>query len=186
MKNGGKLAILVIILVATVLGTFGWLWHAAHGQKVIEAWGSDSAMAIRHGTKVELLRLSADKPAEPLPDEDSAKSLSLPRAAWWIDDVRNITGVYELKHYQRALADDYSYQWDAQPEECPPQWSHALRFEYDGDRTTIAFDFACRRALNVEKGVELRLEEKTAAALERFLARQYEDDSPTDGSDIAE
>ncbi|MEQ8787974.1 MAG: hypothetical protein RIC55_16830 [Pirellulaceae bacterium] len=178
MKNGGKLAILVIILVASVLGSFGWLWHAAHGQKVLEAWGSDSAMAIRHGTKVERLLLSPDAAAvENGEGEDSAKSLDVGGDTLWIDDARDITGVYELNHYQRALADDYSYEWDAEPSEVPPRWTHALRFEYKGDRKTIAFDFSGRRAFNVEKGVPLRLEEKTAGALETFLSR-HDDDAP--------
>lgn len=165
MKNGGKLAILVIILVASVLGSFGWLWHAAHGQRVIEAWGSDSAMAIRHGTRVELFRVGGAPIEEGTPITVGDEQL-------WLSDKRDITGAHELNHYQRALADDYSYAWDAPGGECTPQWSQALRFDYQGDRTTLVFDFACLRVLNVEKGVPLHLEEKTARALQGFLARQ--------------
>lgn len=171
MKHGGKLAILTILIVGAVLGSFGWLWQVSQGRKALEAWGADSAMVIRYGAKAELSILSADAPGEA-----DARKLRLGGVTVYASRPQDVSAAQDLIHYRRALVDDYAFDWNDPPgasrDDAPAQWTHALKID-DGKATrTLAFDFSRNVVRLVETGQELRLEKITAAKLAGFFKQQ--------------
>lgn len=171
MKHGGKYAILVILLVAAALGSFGWVFQLFQGRRAREAWGTANSMAIRYGDGAELFRLTSEAPAES--KEHDIHKLELGPDTVYASKGANVMSARDLVYYRQALVDDHAFAWDAPPPDSASDWSYALELKDDKTTCTLAFDFSRRVVRLVETGKELRLEKLTAEKLENFLREQY-------------
>jgi len=171
MKHGGKLAILVIILVAAALGSFGWVWQLTQGRKARAAWGTENSMAIRYGDRAELSRLTAEAPAE-----GESTRLELGDATVYATDRRVVSPGGDLRYYRQAFVDDYAFDWEKSVANTPPEWTHALEFNDETTTCTLAFDFSRNVVRLVDTGRELHLEKLTAEKLEEFLDEQFQEE----------
>jgi hypothetical protein len=170
VKNGGKLTILLILIVGAALGSFGWLWQLSKGRRALEAWGSENAMVIRYGSRAELSTLSGDAPAE-----GEARKLQFDERTVYASPPRDISGAGDLVHYRWALVDDHAFDWESRHSADSGdanEWSYALAFGDGATTRTLAFDFSRNIVRLVETGRELRLEPLTAERLAGFLKEQ--------------
>src|SRR5262245_53603185 len=131
MRSSGKLVVLSIFAVALLMAAFAWWWNRQQGRRALEFWGKDSALAIRDGQNVELLRLQ-------------------PRNGRLVDlegfdllETKDISQAQGLIHARHSLLQDASFDWSGNRTR-PAQFESnkdvfAVRFSRQDVATTIVF-----------------------------------------------
>jgi len=171
MRSSGKLVVLSIFAVALLMAAFAWWWNRQQGRRALEFWGKDSALAIRDGKKVELLRLR--------PKNGRLVDLE----AFEIVETKDISQAQGLIHARHSLLQDASFDWDAKPA------SHsqfetktdvlAVRFTRQDVSTTIVFiDLPSGRIFHSESGREIILNPKTCSGWQLFISRYFPGAAP--------
>lgn len=151
----GKLAILLMVLLACGLGLVSVAYHrwASHG--VLAWWGGDSARLIADAPHAEALRL------EPLDQSATAGDdrITIDGRQYRIVARKDVTTALGLDHVRRGLLDDGNFVWPAAPAERPPRWDDALVFSDGARRITVLFDFADRRLGRTDAQSTLSIDE---------------------------
>jgi len=153
------------------MAAFAWWWNRQAGRRALEFWGKDSALAIRDGKKVELLRLRP-KNGRLLDMKDPV-----------IVETKDISGAQGLIHARHSLLQDASFDWS----EKPAGLSHfetkkdvfAVRFTRQDFTTTIVFiDLPSGRIFHSESDREIILNPKTRSGWKLFISRYFPGDAP--------
>src|SRR6185295_18699265 len=117
--------------VALLMAAFAWWWNRQQGRRALEFWGKDSALAIRDGKKVELLRLR--------PKSSRSADLKDPEVV----ETKDISRAQGLIHARHSLLQDASFDWSAKPAGLSrfptKQDVLAVRFTRQDVATTIVF-----------------------------------------------
>jgi len=171
MRSSGKLVVLSIFAVALLMAAFAWWWNRQQGRRALEFWGKDSALAIRDGQKVELLRLRP-KNGRLVDIKDSE-----------IVETKDISQAQGLIHARNSLLQDASFDWSAKP----AGLSHfetkkdvfAVRFTRQDVVTTIVFtDLLGGWIIHSESAREIILNPKTCSGWKLFISRYFPGDAP--------
>lgn len=128
----GKWAILTMVLLGCALGGFAVWHHYQQGRRILEFWGSETAMLIRHADQVEVWRLG------PPPDQ-SRSQLEVNGQPMAILEQVEISSLRGLVHARHALIIDRNYDWSPVPEGGPVPWNLALHFREAGQQVTLVF-----------------------------------------------
>lgn len=153
----GKLAILLMLLVAIGLGGLSlWVRHR-QGKRALEFWGVADAQRIRHATEVELVTLQAG--------EGIGRHLLLDEQPFRVIDEGDISAAPGLVHARHSLLVDHNFVWE-RADECTPRWSFALRFVEGDQATVVVFDTNCQRVRCLATGQDLVLIKPLADAWE--------------------
>ena len=169
MRSSGKLVVLSIFAVALLMAAFAWWWNRQQGWRALEFWGKDSALAIRDGKQVELLRLRAK----------DGRWVDL--EAFDIVETKDISRAQGLLHARHSLLQDASFDWRANlvghsPFE--PRDFFAVRFSRQDVTTTIVFmNMTGGRIFHSESGREIDLNAKTRDGWKLFIRRYFPDDA---------
>jgi hypothetical protein len=136
---GGRVFILVIVLLASVMGAYA-VWHKhEQGRRSLEFWGAENAGLIRHASMVQLLVFHPDqRPADLQDAVESAGGLLIDR------HVKDISKQPGLVHARHMLIEDSSYRWDAPAGSGTPGWTFALSFQENEQQVVLAFDTSRR------------------------------------------
>jgi hypothetical protein len=171
MRSSGKLVVLTIFAVAILMASFAWWWNRQQGRQALEFWGKDSALAIRDGKKVELLRLR--------PKNGRLVELKDPV----IVETKDISGAQGLIHARHSLLQDASFDWSAKAaglSQFPTKQDvFAVRFTRQDVITTIVFiDLPGGWIFHPESGREIILNPKTRSGWKLFISRYFPGDAP--------
>lgn len=128
--------ILVITLIALAAGAAGyavWVRYTQSNQS-IALWGAAHADRIRNAPYVEVWRLSAEGDAKPesAPDGQVVNVLSR----------RELRDIRDLSYIRAAFLND-RFSVPADDPKCRPAWRYVLRFEADGESSTLWIDDTC-------------------------------------------
>ncbi|MBC7856776.1 MAG: hypothetical protein IAF94_25380 [Pirellulaceae bacterium] len=168
MRSSGKLVVLSIFAVALLMAAFAWWWNRQQGRRAMEFWGRDSALAIRDGKVVELVKLRMK----------SGRLVDL--EAFDIVESKDISQAQGLLHARYSLLQDASFDWEANPlghSQLEPKDVLAVRFSRHDVTTTIVFmDMTVGRMFHSESGRENVLNAKTRAGWKIFIRRYFPDD----------
>jgi hypothetical protein len=169
MLNRGKLAVLTMFGLALVAAGLAWWFNFSRGNRTLEFYGRDAALAIRTAPKVELLHL---EPVEYILEGDSPETLlylgGSTRRVIGRTDISQANG---LIHARTSLLADSSYDWHTDLTDCQRQMDFAVRFTGETS-TTLVFDFGCRRVWYAEYARSVTLIPKVAEGWQSFLTRQ--------------
>ena len=135
----GKWAILVMVFLGCVLGGFAVWHHYRQGRRILEFWGSETAMLIRHADQVEVWRLG------PQPGQ-SQSQLEVAGQALAILEQVEISRLRGLVHARHALIIDRNYEWSEEPEGQSVTWNLALHFRDGEQQATLVFATQSRLA----------------------------------------
>lgn len=137
----GKLIILLFFGLAVVATPFAIWYRYDQQRRCIELWGSDVAMRIHKAKNVELLQL-ADRPGDAINPE--AELLKIDDRWLAISHRKQVhKDNRAIKDIRKAiLLDDY-FDWEKSRGNCQGEWTHALSFEDEKGKSTVAFDFQC-------------------------------------------
>ena len=135
----GKWAILTMVLLGCVLGGFAVWHHYRQGRRILEFWGSETAMLIRHADQVEVWRLGPQSDQSRSQLEVSGQSLAI------LEQVE-ISRLRGLVHARHALIIDRNYDWSTAPAGQAVVWNLALHFRDGEQQTTLVFATASRLA----------------------------------------
>ena len=135
----GKWAILTMVLLGCVLGGFAVWHHYRQGRRILEFWGSETAMLIRHADQVEVWRLGPQSDQSRSQLEVSGQSLAI------LEQVE-ISRLRGLVHARHALIIDRNYDWSSAPAGQTVVWNLALHFRDGEQQTTLVFATASRLA----------------------------------------
>ncbi|MEE3371718.1 MAG: hypothetical protein VX346_20475 [Planctomycetota bacterium] len=128
----GKWAILTMVLLGCALGGYAVWHHYRQGRRILEFWGSEAAMLIRHADQVEVWRLG--------PQADQSRSqLQVVGQSMAVLEQVEISSLRGLVHARHALIIDRNYDWSAAPEGQSVAWNLALHFREDGQQATLVF-----------------------------------------------
>jgi hypothetical protein len=168
--NSGKLAVLGIVLLAVGLAGFAWWWNWQRTARCREFYGGEGAHLIRAADHVEGLELSS------LFVREAREQILVGSEPFDVVSRKDLSRAPGLVHARTALLDDASYDWEDQTTgDCHSRILYAVEFRDGSRRTTLAFDFGCRRVWIVEAhGSRKRatLAPKIASGWESFLTRQ--------------
>ena len=98
----GKWAILTMVLLGCVLGGFAVWHHYRQGRRILEFWGSETAMLIRHADQVEVWRLGPQS-------DQSSSQLEVRGQSLAILEQVEISRLRGLVHARHALIIDRNY-----------------------------------------------------------------------------
>jgi hypothetical protein len=170
MRSSGKLVVLSIFAVALLMAAFAWWWNRQQGRQALEFWGKESALAIRDGQKVELLRLR--------PKNGRLVDLE----GFDLIETKDISQAQGLIHARHSLLQDASFDWNANlvgHMAFEPKDVFAVRFTRQDVITTIVFiDLSGGRIFHSESGREIILNPKTRSGWETFISRYFPDEAP--------
>lgn len=171
MRSSGKLVVLSIFAIALLMAAFAWWWNRQQGRQALEFWGKDSALAIRDGQKVELLRLRP-KNGRLLDMKDPV-----------IVETKDISGAQGLIHARHSLLQDASFDWSAKPAGLShfetKKDAFAVRFTRQEVATTIVFiDLPSGWIFHSESGREIILNPKTRSGWQLFISRHFPEAAP--------
>ena len=159
----GKLVILFIFGLSTVMGGFACWHHYQQGRRCLELWGAETATLIRYAPRVHAMVLASD-------GTETEESLTIGDQEVAVIASGRITGTPGLVHARQALIEDASYLWDDAPPSKAPAWKFALRFVDEEGAATIVLDVVGNRVRLVETGRE--------GVLTRHLMEVYQDRVP--------
>lgn len=181
MPDRGKLAVVAIVAVALGLATFAWYWRWHAGHRAAAFWGPEVALLIRGAPKAELLLLKPlEEPQESDSDEldslpeNGAGRLSIGGRSYAIAESVDLANTPGLIHARHSLAEDASFVWDPPADECPGDWTHAMRLEGNGSSAVLAFDFECRRIALVEENKVVTVVARISDGFQRVFQRAAE------------
>lgn len=192
MPGRGKLVIALMLLLGFALGGYAWWVQLQKGRRVLNHWGPRATYLIRHGERVELLRLG-ETASGSLSEQASTlqtSTLSIGGRGVPIEDSRDITDVPGLVHARHSLIVDSYYQWGSGPgEDCTPDWEFALRFSTsrpdnspDGvnsdDTATLVFAPNCQLVYLLEMDRQLPLLPGLSDTLAERAQRWFEQAVP--------
>lgn len=150
-KTRGQIVVGAMLAVALLMATFAWWWNYNRGIQTLAFYGAEGTVLLRAAPVVEYLRPEPEGPV----DISQAKGLINARA---------------------SLLSDASYDWsEGDVRQESPLFS--VRFRR-GDKTlVVTFDFENRtiHASTTERTVKLN--KKTAAGWQSYLARHAQQSS---------
>ncbi len=140
--NRGKLAILLMFLVACVLGLVSVGYHSWASHGVLAWWGGDLARLVADAPKVEALEL------QPLDANQSPKigaSLAVGGRIYAVRQRKDVSMATGLDHLRRGMLDDGNFVWPVKPVGSAEDWTDALVFGDGTRQVTVLFNFAAHR-----------------------------------------
>ncbi len=170
MRSSGKLVVLSIFAIALLMAAFAWWWNRQAGRRALEFWGKDSALAIRDGQKVELLRLR--------PKNGRLVDLE----GFDLVETKDISQAQGLIHARHSLLQDASFDWSAKPAGLSQfqtkEEVFAVRFSWQDVTTTIVFlDLSRGWIFHSESSRELILNAKSRSGWKLFISRYFPDEA---------
>jgi len=164
---GGRMVILTIVIVATLMGCFAWWFRYTNGRRSLDFWGGDLAWKVRHHEDVEAWRLRpVEKSGGVLPTIQHHGQL------YEVAGHRDISGAAGWLNARHALVEDGSYTWGGPPAKCNPEWEYALVMR--GERVQVIFlDMKCG-AVEVHKrrGV-IHMSPRIRKGIQRLVTRTF-------------
>ncbi len=167
---GGKLAIVVILMVALCMAGYAWWYRYQQGREARAFWGREATLLIGQARQVELLRL---RPADESAADSESERVDIAGRAFAIVERIDVSRARGLLHARDALIDDDSFVWDQPRGNGESQWEFAFRFSDGQQHATVTLDFACRRVLLIEGEQEATIVALTANGLRELVDREY-------------
>ncbi len=133
--NRGKVAIVAILVMGFSLALFAVVYKSWRSARAVEFWGRDTSELMIANQRIELLVLDAQAAASAssAPEDQRVKFAN---ASYPITDRLDVTTARGMLHLPRALLENSSFQFDANPP-ASPSWAYALKFSKDDRSATI-------------------------------------------------
>lgn len=144
----GRYAIIAIAAVAIGGAAFNWYYQRQLHRRSLKLWGTQIAQLIVRAPHVEALRLVRSDDADGELAAAPADTITVGGRVWRVVERRQIDSPDDApgsSHVRRSLVNDRSFDWQAPPDDCRPDWQYALRFRDEAQTQTIVLDLRCRR-----------------------------------------
>ncbi len=177
MQNRGKLVIIAIVGVGLLAASLSVLYHRQSGRRVLELWGTETALLVARAPQVRVLELRpADAEEEPAPLDGNApiQRLGIGGRFYVIADSKDAAEARGLSNIRRAMVLDASYDWKAAGETAAPNWQYAMEFAEEGHRAMVLFDFESRRVGSTVNERTAALQPVAASDWRVFFAEQWD------------
>ncbi|MBX7074028.1 MAG: hypothetical protein K1X71_12850 [Pirellulales bacterium] len=199
----GRLAIIVIVLVAVGLSVAAWCYWYVVGRQAQTYWGTAAALIITRAPEVELFELGP-----PQAESSAGDALLIDGQSYSILQRRELakSRAPGFTHIRALLTRDAAFDWQADPDACQPQWRYALRFGNAEKSAIVGISLECpqvrlfdgyRKVLpNGQIITQRQLGDRPPASrqtasiapiaegLSQFIAEQFQ--TPPDESPVAE
>jgi hypothetical protein len=111
VQNSGKLLILGIVALATLLAGAGWWFRYTATHRAAQFWGPKAVRLIRDAPQVQFMDLQSDVPGM----------------------QRDVSSAHGLTHLRNALLEDRSFDWPASGKALVTKPSKLLEFRLEPD-----------------------------------------------------
>ncbi|MEO1970324.1 MAG: hypothetical protein ABGX07_02155 [Pirellulaceae bacterium] len=184
--NRGKLVIVVMFTVSAGMAGFALWFQYNAGKNCMKYWGAESAERIQNATRVHLVALThpsdGSQVATPLVEGAGSSATTIPlgndelmlnSVRYTITREREISARPGLKHLQRALVEDRTFDWDSDRRDTRPNWNYLLVFTNQTGQSTVAVDLtgALMRKVGDEAESSRNLD---AVRIDKFLRYFFE------------
>ncbi len=145
-KTSGQLVVGAMLTIALLMASFAWVVNYIRGNQALDFYGPEGAILLRKAPIVEYLRSEPDGPL----------------------DISKAPGLINAR---AALLSDASYDWTATDvvQESP---LFSVRFRRGEQSLVITFDFENRTLHASTTKRTARLNKKTSAGWQSYLAKQ--------------